>query len=167
MLHYVQEELGEELSSGRLSILRDSGPLFGLLGKRFPIGLNRIAWERVKEKQLIEVLPEPRQIASHELRALLAEHQATVRQWLEDEGVSKDARVIWLGDMTDAALEMSRDDLVEFFPVLFSFPQHSYVLPRDGCWCLNYVMEGELFFGRAPETTVNKPSRRKPRESDV
>jgi hypothetical protein len=82
---------------------------------------------------------------------MLAEHKMAVKSWFDEAGVESAAHVVWIGDNTDIALEMSAEALLEFFPVLFSFPQHSYVLPADGAWCLNYVLEGELFFAKAPK----------------
>jgi hypothetical protein len=82
--------------------------------------------------------------------------------WLRDEGILTGEEVVWVGDSTDFGLCMTAATLLECFPRLFSLPQHSYALPRDGSWCLNYVMEGELFFARAPENAVSRPSRRGP-----
>ena len=162
MLEYIKEELAAELISGRLSIVNDPDALFARLGERFPIGLNRISWEKVAIRQRIEVVPVPRPIASDELRVMLSQHKADVQRWLDQAGVEPRTQVFWIGDSTDAALAMSRQDLVEFFPVLFSFPQHSYALPDDGSWVLNYVMEGELFFAEAEEdTTISRSQGRK------
>jgi len=148
MFEYIQDELGEELSSGRLIATPDSEPFFFLLGGQFPIGHHRIAWEKVKDKHCAEVLAQPRMIGSDELREMLLRYREVVRGWLS--GIDSESRVVWIGDMTEPALEMSKHDLLAHFHVLFSFPQHSYALPRDASWCLNYVMEGELFFARAP-----------------
>lgn len=150
MFEYLREELESELRSGRVSVAGDPDQFFALLGKRFPVGLNRIAWEKVSNRRSVEVLPEPRAISSDELRTLLVPCRDDVQSWLDDVELEETGdQVVWIGDSTDAALAMSKSALLEFFPILFSFPQHSYALPRDASWCLNYVMEGELFFGRA------------------
>lgn len=145
----IQEELKSEVESGRISVVPDPAPFFGVLGRRFPIGMNRIAWEKVREMHRVDVLAQPREIASEELRTLFVSHSAAVRSWLDAAEVAPLSRVIWVGDMTDVALEMSRERLLGLLPILFSLPQHSYALPPDGSWCLNYVMEGALYFARA------------------
>ena len=116
------------------------------------MGLDRIAWDKVATKRSADVLPQPMQVSSDDLQARLSEHRGRVRRWFAEAGVEPTQPVVWLGDMTDIALQLSSGDLLDLFPVLFSLPQHSYALPPDASWCLNYVMEGELFFAQAPSS---------------
>ena len=50
---------------------------------------------------------------------------------------------------------MTIGTLLECFPEIFALPQHTYVLPETGSWCLNYTMEGQLFFGVAAKAVAH------------
>ena len=126
--------------------------VFDVIEKRFPAGLNRIAWEKVSSKQYEEIFP----VATggkktEEIEARLSARRDHVVRWMQSEGISASAEIVWVGDSTDFGLCMTVSTMLECFPRLFSLPQHSYALPRNGAWCLNYVMEGELFCAKAPE----------------
>ncbi len=149
MFHLIQSDLDPQIRSGELIIVPDTGPFFDVLAERFPIGLNRISWEELNKKKHIDVIARPREITSDELRSLLSAHRALIRHWLDSEAIAQNTEVMWIGDDTEVGLKMTRETLLDLFPVLFSFPQHSYALPADGAWCLNYIMEGELFFAAA------------------
>lgn len=155
------EPLQEELSSGRLSVVAGAEPWFAVLRRRFPEGHNRIAWERVEGARQLCVLDGNRQITSAELRSLLSERGAAVSRWFDEEGIDVRSPVLVLGDMAEVALRMTVADLVRLFPVLFSFPQHSYALPSDGSWCLNYEMEGTLTLARSHGPEQGRDSRRR------
>lgn len=128
--------------------VNDSRPFFDLLEKRYPIGLNRIAWEKHSGTARDEVFTgDESQKSSDEVRDALSARQQMVREWFDSAQVPMEASVTWFGDNTDLALEMPVARLLELFPGLFSFPQHGYALGENGDWCLNYTMEGELFFG--------------------
>jgi len=47
-------------------------------------------------------------------------------------------------------LAMSIATLSECSGILFSYPQHAYVIPPDASWCVSVTMEDELWFGWAP-----------------
>jgi len=143
---YVEAALQREIPSGSM-IAIDPEPWFDAINARFPVGMNRIAWEKVARKDWIAVLASPRQIASDELERLLAIQRSTVEKWLLEANVALDSDVGWIGDSADKGLRMKCDLMLDRFPLLMSFPQHSYVLPVSADWCLNYVMEGDLFFG--------------------
>jgi len=147
MFKYIEERLRSEIDAGRISIVTDVEPWFDRIGSRFPTGINRIAWEKVANKAQVEVFSETRAVNSDELEVILGRHRSTIIEWFDRKGVDLDSEVVWLGDDTDVGLRMQVKVLVQYFPVLFSLPQHSYVLPLVGTWCMNYVMEGELFFG--------------------
>lgn len=134
-------------------MIENSSVFYDAISERFPIGMNRIEWQNVRLKEQIDILPEPREISAEELQGLLTQHMPTVRRWLDQAGVGPSDDVFWTGDMCDPALKMTAQLLVELFPVLFSFSQHSYALPEDASWCLNYVMEGELFFAKSAVTS--------------
>lgn len=151
MLEYIEEDFAAEIEAGVFLLIDDTDSFFQKIGERFPIGLNRIAWDQIPKKQHIEIRPlESGSIAAEEVEKKLANQRQVVAEWLESEDVSRDEMVYWVGDDTSAALRMSVESLLRYFPGLFSFGQHSYVVPENASWCLNYVMEGELFFAISP-----------------
>ena len=141
----------------------ETQPLFDTIEKCFPAGLNRIAWEKIRAKRYEEIFPVATGgKATDEIEAGLSGRRESVRTWFQNEAIAMHDEIVWTGDNTNFGLCMTVETLLECFPALFSLPQHSYALPRDGSWCLNYVMEGELFFAKAPESTEGRPSRRRP-----
>lgn len=149
MYEYIKEKLGKEIEEGKFLVEESSDAQFDLLDERFPMGLNRIDWDRIGNKEHINVgRPEgTSEVLSDEVEKRLNLYRETVKGWLFSNSISELQEVFWVGDSTDESLKMSVGTLIEKFPVLFSFPQHSYVIPSDGKWCLNYTMEDELFFG--------------------
>lgn len=149
---YVRESVAVELSTGKIVEFSHTQPVFDLVEAGFPLGLNRIAWERVRQKDYAEIFPVGtggKKIEDIESR--LMQHRGQVEGWLNSAGISLDNEALWVGDSADIGLRMGIRTLFDCFPRLFSLPQHSYVLPENGLWCLNYVMEGELFFAKAPK----------------
>jgi len=149
----IQELIAAWLASGTIRPFDDGQPVFDTIERQFPIGLNRIAWEKVSSKQREEIFP----VASggkqpEDVERRLGACRERVASWLRTDGVALDAEIVWVGDNTDGGLSMTVETMLACFPKLFSLPQHAYVLPLDGAWCLNYVMEGELFYARAPRT---------------
>ena len=160
----IRETVKPWIEKGEVREFPDTQPVFDTVERQFPSGLNRIAWEKVRAKQYEEIFA----VATggkktDEIDARLAARRERVREWFRNEQIPTNAEVVWVGDSTDFGLVMTVEALLECFPKLFALPQHSYALPRDGSWCLNYVMEGELFFAKAPEHAG--PSRRSHRKS--
>ncbi len=122
-------------------------PFFDLLETWFPIGFNRIRWDMVEQHRFVKILPEPRSIAPHELRAALEKHVPLVRTWVREYGTGDHERVTWIGDSTDTGLDMPLESAVSALPELMAMAQHTYILCPARQWCLNYVMEGTLYFG--------------------
>lgn len=146
----IRELVANELKDGHVVEFADTEPVFDLVDEGFPLGINRIAWEKIKDKKYAEIFP----VATggkktDEVEARLVLRQEEVRGWVRSLSISLDEKVSWVGDSTDIGLTMSLNTLLNIFPRLFSLPQHSYVFPREGSWCINYVMEGELFCARA------------------
>ena len=146
----TRERLAPELEERTIVEFAEPQAIFDLIEKRFPVGINRIAWERVRAKEYAEVFPVATGCKkTEEVEERLVLHRNQVRRWVESAEIAADDMVAWVGDSTDIGFRMSVETLLACFPRLFSLPQHSYVLPKDGAWCLNYVMEGELFFAKA------------------
>ena len=139
--------VSDALRRGDLAVV-DASRWFDEIERAFPAGYNRILWERVPGAELSLVLATPRQIHADELAERLAMQRATVEGWLRTRQAPPAGDVVWIGDSTDFGLRMAEDVMLREFPALMSLPQHSYFFPEDMGWCLNYLMEGELRFGR-------------------
>jgi len=141
-------DLNSEVAEGLVKVEAE-GPWPRWVEARFPIGFNRIDWSAVPEKQTADVpilAGEP----DAQRQATLARFEGQLATWFEGVGLAPSQLVVWIGDDTEFALEMTIATLLSCFPRLFSFPQHSYVLVvGDRDWCLNYAMEGYLVFAAA------------------
>lgn len=145
MFSYLENALRQEIADGHIRAISPES-WFDWIEARFPAGFNRIAWERVSGMQRVAVLDSPRQITAEELQVLLAMHRCEVEAWLSEAGVEPDAELIWIGDNADQGISTKAAVALKQFPLLMSFPQHSYLLSPDAECCVNYVMEGDLFF---------------------
>src|SRR5688572_21187378 len=72
----------------------------------------------------------------HELEGRLETHRTAIEGWFAEISLDMDTEVIWLGDDSDCGLRMSLGVFLRHFPALLSLPQHSYVVPDEGDWCL-------------------------------
>lgn len=154
MLNYIKTDFAPEILSGVFEITDDTDAIFMAMGMRFPIRMNRIAWEQISPKEHIEVRPlGSGALTGRELEDKLASFSDAVSAWFNRNGIAVDATVYWVGDDTNGVLRMTLNSMMQYFPQLFSFGQHSYVAPENGDWCLNYVMEGEMFFAMAPKSS--------------
>jgi hypothetical protein len=145
----VTRELQRWIETGEVECDRNSSRYFRVL-EQYPIGVNRIDWSAVREPRVLDVLPCDRDLttgAEHEARLL--ECRETLLHWFAAAGIAGPLRVVWVGDGCDTALRMNVDTLLQLYPSLFSWPQNHYVLPESGAWCLNYSIEGQLFWGRS------------------
>ena len=150
--HYIVDTVTRELDAGTIAAIEGAERYFDVIEGKFPVGLNRIDWERHPQARIITVFrDELQERHSDETALALSRVRDVVAGWFAAAEIDLAQSVVWIGDNTDMGLEMSAACLLEVFPKLFSFPQHSYGLPKDGAWCLNYVMEGELFFGIADD----------------
>lgn len=143
----ILQVLADEREGGTVLVLQNAEPGFDLIEKRFPVGMGRIAWDKIANKRSLEVFPlDAGERDASEVAAKLEGVRERVAVWLAEAGVAPDERVIWVGDETDIGVETNAECALKHFAALFSLPQHAYLLGKDRAWCLNYVMEGELFF---------------------
>lgn len=147
----ILAELSDYLSADRMKRVDDGGRYAQAISKAFPTGINRIDWSKVPGAISTSIttgkVPEARR----------QQLQQFLRDALLSVGVGESETIIWVGDSTEFVLEMSVATLSESIGILCSYPQHAYVIPSDARWCLNYTIEGEIYFGCAPE---RKPRRR-------
>ena len=138
----ILAELTSYLASNRLERVDDGGRYAESINQAFPIGINRIDWSKVPSAIFSSVAD------VREPEARIQKIQQFLRDVLSSIPVGEGDTVIWVGDSTDFVLEMPVATLSECIGILFSYPQHAYVIPPDASWCLCITMEGELCFGR-------------------
>lgn len=150
----MYEELRHWLDTGQITIDTNIDMYFNQLG-RYPIGLNRIDWRGVRDHLVYDVLlPTGGSMTAHEHEKKLAECRGILCDWLKSNSIGLQEQIIWLGDDCNVALHMTIDTLLESYTKLFSWPQHHYVLPPSVEWCLNYTIEGQLYFGKAENVII-------------
>ena len=144
------EEILHDLSvwilKGDIDANRENQSLFDLIETKYPIGLNRIDWEYVdghKFEDVLRITAGQTILFSEQINKL-----GSIRNHLKNlVSNSINEKIVWIGDGCDLRLSMKKETFLDCYPILFSSPQHSYVLPLSFDWCLNYTMEGHLYFG--------------------
>ena len=144
----ILQQLSGMIADGKIVVSQGNQVVFDLMETKFPIGLNRIDWEHVTETTFIDVLNlgDGQEIGYDEQIEKLNVIRKQLGQIIPN--VPEDA-IKWIGDDCDLILTMDKNTFLSIYPILFSSPQHSYVLSSGCDWCLNYTMEGHLYFGRS------------------
>ncbi len=149
------EELEAWVSAGLIKVEASNEPYFSLIEGKYPISVNRLDWSKVGNHRVKRFRsPTAKQVECEALRERLGEFRGTLGIWLSDLGVSRDDAVVFVGDGSEIATKMKVEVFLDCCPILLEQPQHGYLLPEDGRWCLNYTMESELFLGEASKATA-------------
>jgi hypothetical protein len=144
-------ELAPWVSNGRISVEKGSESYFSLIESKYPIGVNRIDWSRIRNSLFHEVVPFDLPSYSLEYRLDKLTHlRPVLLDWFLKNAIRLDKDVIVVGDNSNVALHMSLNTVLDCYKVLFTSSQHMYVLPPTGDWCLHYTLEDTLNFGWAP-----------------
>jgi hypothetical protein len=108
------------------------------------MGINRIKWSAVPQHRRCK-------IPDNGDCAIIKTHiEGFIHECLDNLAITEEKlELLWLGDQTDFGVKMNYPVLLEISALLFSYPQHSYIVPEDVSWCLNYTFENEMFFGKA------------------
>ena len=136
----IEVELQEQLDRSEVKVL--AGDQFlRVIESAFPMGLNRIAWDKIPAK--------------HHIR-LVEYSKAPVESFLESirgEYPELDSYTVWVigDDAIEQTYEMPFSLFCDRFDLFLSLPQHSYVIFGESAdFCLNYTFEDDLYFGRRP-----------------
>jgi len=149
------EELEAWVSSGDIEVERSNEAYFSLIEDKYPISVHRIDWSKVsKHREMLFRFSFTEPIHSDVLRERLADFRGTLSLWLKGLGVLPDDVVVFVGDGTEIATKMTVRVFLDCFPIILEQPQHGYLLPVDGRWCLNYTMESELFLGESSNASA-------------
>lgn len=151
----ILEDLKPRIDAGTISVELENQKYFDLLESKYPIGLNRIDWRGVRDHRVVDVFPaEGTEMSGAEQERELAEYRDVLVDWFNSYGIDSQDPVIWIGTSGNLSLHMTIGSLLECYPIIFTYAQHSYVLPVTGEWCLNYTMEGQLFLGKSENAVV-------------
>lgn len=149
------EELEAWVASGDIEVERSNEGYFSLIENNYPISVNRLDWSKVSHhRNMLFRFSYTEGIHSDVLRERLADFRDSLSLWLEDLGVLQDDAVVFVGDDSEIATKMTVSVFLDCFPILLEQPQHGYLLPEDGRWCLNHTMESELFLGESSNATA-------------
>ena len=147
----ILHELEVPLRLGDILKDVDGDRYFNDLQRFFPVNMGRIAWDAVVGHRYMR-LPRPKGGDSSEVYHVKI--KPMLINFFNNEAnlgtVVENQVVIWIGDSSSFALAMSLSSLRKYSNVLFSYPQHSYVFPITYEWCVNYTMEGEIYYGQRP-----------------
>lgn len=139
------ELIEEEIQSGNIK-LEDDDQYFDMLGNRFPVGGTGIAWSKVPNHQYFNLLELKDDTDNY--GKMLHESFQKIVSFLDQ---NEDQEVVIIGDgVLDVAIRVPFRKLIDLHYEVFTLPQHTYILPPDASWCINFTFEHDLFFGIAP-----------------
>jgi hypothetical protein len=153
--HDLIEELGPWVSAGLIEVEPSNEAYFSLIEANYPISVNRLDWSKVGSHRVKRFTsPAAGQVGCDASRERLGGFRGTLSLWLGGLGVAQDDAVVFVGDGSEIAIKMKAKVFLDCFPILLEQPQHGYLLPEDGRWCLNYTMESELFLGESSNASA-------------
>lgn len=140
--------LQEDIQKGIVKF-EDDEQYFDNLQSKFPVVGNGIAWNKVANHLFfdLERLKDDQILYSK----VLEESWLAIMQALRELEIDEMQEVIIIGDnVLDVALRIPVGKINALYKAIFDLPQHTYILPEDASWCINYTFEDRLFFGLAP-----------------
>lgn len=152
----ILESVRPWITAGKVKVTSGNQKYFDLLESRYPIGLHRIDWRGVKPHESYDILPsqDRHTVRARDELVLLTNARSIIDSLLSKDTASAADLLVWTGDSCDLTLEASPRVFLECYPHLFGSGQHSYVIPPGGEWCINYTMEGQLFWGYSSDSIV-------------
>ena len=125
-----------------------------LIEKAITIIAERDGYDMVVEKGIVQ-FTKPGLDISEEVIAILRREDGADVDLVKPEKEESSNNVILSNElvlsMSHSGLENTyKYELGTFLNIsdhIVLFPQHRYVVPRDGIWCINYTFEGDLFIG--------------------
>jgi hypothetical protein len=136
------------VANGEMRYETDSARYFDLLSKKFPVTFSRIDWTKVPDKVSVSAF-QHKQRGTFDMEHHLVESMNFIQN-LEPQIAEADT-IILIGDNAIVgAYLMDFITLKKYFPYICMLSQHTYIIPAETHWCLNYTMEDDLYFGFAP-----------------
>jgi hypothetical protein len=136
--------LADDISAGLVSV-EDESDVVASLNALYPMGLNRIAWERVPN-----ALGRPassRENTGADFPTILE----FFNEFIRTAGLADSELVRVVGDnVTTVAFVMPVSTIRKHLASFLELPQATYIVTRDAKWCFNYTFEDDAYFGKAP-----------------
>ena len=123
--------------------IKDGECYIEILEENFPFRLGRIDWLDLPHHRHRKVNFEDREVAQKQVLQFLDDVKHSAR-------ISEKSEIILISDSA-----LKHDYQLPFYLLskcidsTFFLPQHTYIIPPDASWCLNYTFENDLFFGLA------------------
>lgn len=135
--------LSTELEKGIVTYLDDSHSLFQAIMTNYPITFNRIDWDLIPHESyhIEEKYPDNKEVISLIVSGIVREEGLDMTQQVK----------VCFDGYTSGALSMPLTLFLKHAAEIFTIPQHTYVLPQDVSWCLNYTFENFIYFGYSPK----------------
>lgn len=131
--------LADHLNKGIVQYKTSSAELFTQICNSFPICSNRIDWSSIPHLAIPVLAKYPEFVAI--INVLIA-------GIIEKYDLNKEEDIcICFDGVTEGAFSMPLNVLTLWAGELFTFPQHSYVIPEHAGWCIHYSFEDILYFG--------------------
>ncbi len=135
------QELTPFLETGEVEYLADTSMKFSRIAMSFPILAYRINWMDMENVFLIVKRSE---------NGFDSVTSGFIHKVFEVLGIKENDKLDVLFDgITEGGLSISAGILRDFGFSFLLIAQHTYIVPEDCRWCINYSFEGQLHFGFA------------------
>lgn len=133
--------LTDDYEKGYVQYINDSHQYFVVIMQKYPISSYRINWNDIQHISFH--ISEKYPLSKHEIKK-------NIECIFNENGINEQENIYVLFDgYIEGCLYMTVREFYTHCTELLTFPQHTYVIPKDASWCLNYTMEHDLFFGYA------------------
>jgi hypothetical protein len=139
----IEAEFEEYIQQGVIEICNPNA-YFIVIEDNFPMGLNRIAWEKVKEHHFLD-LSNISTTKEQQKRKVVHDFFRNVEQMYP---IIAQKKFIIIGDNAlHQGYKMGWDIVQKSAHFFIDYPQHTYIIEEEGTICINYTFEDELYFG--------------------
>jgi hypothetical protein len=139
----MERTFADLIESDVIKIL-DSEKYFKKLEKNYPIGLNKINWEKI-DKKIFEAAS--RNLLNNKNYIKKKIEQFLNKVVLSCPSISNELITVFGDEAIEQAYQMNFSIFKKYAYKFFCLPQHTYVLTETNLKCINYTFEGELYFG--------------------
>ena len=133
------EDISPLLEAGQIQYIADTSPFFQMIVKNYPILCSRIDWSAISYLDV--------QIKRTDIRfdEIVDRMITLIVKWV---GLKLDSSIFFVFDgFTQGGFEVNSEVTSMVSRSSFLVAQHTYIIPSDGSWCINYSFESYLSFG--------------------
>jgi len=125
-----------------LEVFEDTELFFELIRQNYPICGSKIDWTMA--------LGVVKEVTSDDY--FLRDCLLFVERLIASDEIAQTEEVVLLGDSAmDFSVVTKVGCLAESLKYVLEMPQHTYIVPLTGEWCIAFTMENMMTFGRSPE----------------